>query len=77
MRQFLTESFVLAALGGVAGLLLARWFSAALVAMMANGGTLILSTAPDWRVFAFTGRSRSWHARWPVWRPVGTRCAPI
>jgi predicted permease len=55
MRQFLAESFVLAALGGSAGLLLARWFSGALVTMMANGGTLLLSTAPDWRVLAFTG----------------------
>ena len=55
LRQFLTESFVLAAIGGVAGLLLARWFSDALVTMIANGGTLVLSTAPDFRVFVFTG----------------------
>src|SRR4029077_2929876 len=55
IRQFLAESFVLSALGGSAGLLLARWFTAALVTTMANGGSLILSTSPDWRVFAFTG----------------------
>ena len=55
IRQFLVESLVLACLGGSAGLLLAHWFSAALVAMMANGGTLLLSIAPDWRVLAFTG----------------------
>ena len=55
VRQFLAESFVLAALGGGAGLLLAYWFSAALVSMIANGETLLLSTAPDWRVLAFTG----------------------
>ena len=55
MRQFLAESLVLAALGGSVGLVLAHWFSSALVAMMANGRTLLLSTAPDWRVFAFTG----------------------
>jgi predicted permease len=55
MRQFLTESFVLAALGGSAGLVLAGWFSGALVRMLANGGTLLLSTTPDWRVLAFTG----------------------
>jgi ABC-type antimicrobial peptide transport system permease subunit len=46
MRQFLAESLVLAAPGGSAGLLLANWFSGALVTMMANGGTLLLSTAP-------------------------------
>lgn len=56
MRQFLTESFALAALGGCAGLLLARWFSSALVTMMASGDdTLLLSTPPDWRVLTFTG----------------------
>ena len=55
MRQFLAENLVLAALGGSAGLMLSRWFSGALVAMMTNGGTLQLSTAPDGRVLAFTG----------------------
>src|SRR5260370_24623792 len=55
MRQFLAESLVLAALGGSAGLMLSRWFSGALVAMMTNGGTLQLSTVPDGRVLAFTG----------------------
>uniref|UniRef100_Q01UZ0 Permease n=1 Tax=Solibacter usitatus (strain Ellin6076) TaxID=234267 RepID=Q01UZ0_SOLUE len=54
IRQFLAESLVLAALGGCAGLLVARWFSATLVGMMANGGKLLLSTAPDGRVFGFT-----------------------
>jgi predicted permease len=55
MRQFLAESFVLAVFGGGLGLLLAYWFSGTLVQMMANGSTLVLSTAPDWRVLAFTG----------------------
>ncbi|HYL72813.1 MAG TPA: ABC transporter permease [Bryobacteraceae bacterium] len=55
MRQFLAESLVLAILGGSAGLLLAFWLSSALVGMLANGSTLLLSTAPDWRVLAFTG----------------------
>jgi predicted permease len=55
MRQFFAESFVLAVLGGSAGLLLARWFTSVLVTMMANGETLLLSTAADWRVLAFTG----------------------
>jgi predicted permease len=55
MRQFLTESFALAIPGGVLGLLLARFLSEALVAMLANGGKLLVSTSPDTRVLAFTG----------------------
>lgn len=56
MRQFLTESFALAAFGGCAGLLLARWFSSTMVKMMASGDdTLLLSVTPDWSVLAFTG----------------------
>src|SRR5258708_9078760 len=55
MRQFLAENLVLAALGGSAGLMLSRCFSGGLVAMMTNGGTLQLATAPDGRVLAFTG----------------------
>jgi predicted permease len=54
-RQFLTESLLLALLGGAVGLLLGRWLSSALVAMMANGGTLALPTGYDWRVLVFTG----------------------
>lgn len=52
-RQFLTESLVLAVLGSAVGMALAVWSRAALVTMMANGGTLTLSMTPDWRVFAF------------------------
>jgi predicted permease len=55
MRQFLAESLLLASLGGSTGFILAHWFSAALVTMMANGNTLLLSIAPDWRVLTFTG----------------------
>lgn len=55
VRQFLTESLVLAVLGGAFGLLLARWFGNAMVAMMANGGRLDLPVGPDWRVLTFTG----------------------
>jgi predicted permease len=54
MRQFLTESLVLAVLGGSAGLLLAGWFSAVLLAMMGGNRPFLLSTAPDWRVLGFT-----------------------
>lgn len=54
-RQFLTESLLLALLGGAVGLVLGRWLSSALVAMMANGSTLALPTGYDWRVLVFTG----------------------
>ena len=53
-RQFLAESLLLAALGAFAGLFLSRWFCAALVSMLAGGGTLTLDVTADWRVLAFT-----------------------
>jgi putative ABC transport system permease protein len=55
IRQFLTEGFVLAALGGSAGLLLARLFGTAIVTTMTNGEAVTLSITPDWRVLTFTG----------------------
>ena len=54
IRQFLTESCVLAALGGGAGLLLARWFSSILINTMANGEVVTISSALDWRALVFT-----------------------
>ena len=54
LRQFLTESAILALLGGASGLLLAQWFSRGLVKMMANGGSLTLSVRPNATVLAFT-----------------------
>jgi predicted permease len=54
LRQFLTESAILALLGGAGGLLLAQWFSRGLVNMMANGGPMTLSVRPNATVLAFT-----------------------
>jgi predicted permease len=54
VRQFLTESLVLASLGGGVGLAMASWFSARLFALFINGREVVLSVAPDWRVLAFT-----------------------
>jgi len=55
VRQFLTESLVLAMLGGGIGLVIAGWFSTRLFLLFASGRDINLSVAPDWRVLAFTG----------------------
>jgi predicted permease len=56
VRQLLTESLVLASLGGMLGLLLAHWGSALLVSLVyANSSTSSpLPLGVDWRVLGFT-----------------------
>ncbi len=54
VRQFLTESLVLACIGGAVGLAVAAWLSTGLTALFLNGRDLDLSVAPDWRVLTFT-----------------------
>src|SRR5256712_13297891 len=55
LRQLLTESVLLAALGGVVGLVLAFWGTDLLVALMASGrDAFSLSVTPDPRVLGFT-----------------------
>jgi predicted permease len=55
VRQMLSESLLIAALGTAAGLLLASWLSRALVAFLSTGtNQLFLDLALDWRVFGFT-----------------------
>ena len=54
LRQFLTESLVLAVLGGTAGLAIAGWFGSTLLALFLSGRDIVLSAGPDWRVVAFT-----------------------
>jgi predicted permease len=55
VRQLLTESLILGALGGAAGLLLALWGSRALLTLAGAGsGAIPLDVRIDWRVLGFT-----------------------
>ena len=54
-RQLLTESVLLAGLGGVAGAVLAVWGTELIVALSPEGLTRITETRVDARVLAFTG----------------------
>jgi predicted permease len=55
IRQFLTESLLLSALGAAAGLMVAAGAGRILVALLSDGTSpLQLATAFDWRVLAFT-----------------------
>ena len=54
VRQMLTESVLLATLGGALGLLLAVWTSQSLSALLVEGSRIALAAQPDARVFAFT-----------------------
>jgi predicted permease len=56
VRQLLTESLLLAGVGGAAGLLLAWWGSRSLAAFISTGafGQLSLNVKLDYRVLAFT-----------------------
>ena len=62
-RQLLTESLVLAFIGALAGLLVARWSSQLLVrALSTRTNTVFLALPLDWRVLAFTAGASIWTA---------------
>ena len=52
LRQLLTESLLLAAIGAVAGLGIAIWATRILIALLSS--TAALDLKPDWRVLVFT-----------------------
>jgi predicted permease len=54
VRHGLAEALLLAALGGAAGLLLARWGSSVLVALVSGALPISIDVRPDARVLAFT-----------------------
>jgi predicted permease len=56
IRQLLTESVLMSALGGLLGLVFANWGTQALIALIsrANNGTMILDAGTDSRVLFFT-----------------------
>ena len=54
VRQLLSESLLIAALGATGGSVLAQWLSRLLVTYLTTGPSLIfVDLTPDWRVFGF------------------------
>jgi putative ABC transport system permease protein len=55
VRQMLSESLLIAAIGSMAGMLIAQWFSRSMVALLdSDSNPLFIDLSLDWRVFAFT-----------------------
>jgi putative ABC transport system permease protein len=55
VRQMLSESLLIAAIGAGAGVLVAQWFSRSLIAFLSTDNSpLAVDLSLDWRVFGFT-----------------------
>jgi macrolide transport system ATP-binding/permease protein len=54
VRQFLTESLMLALVGGMLGVLLAMWGTGAILSLFSGESPLVLSLSPNARVLGFT-----------------------
>jgi putative ABC transport system permease protein len=55
VRQMLSESLLIAAIGAAGGVVVAQWFGRSLVAFLStNDSPLFVDLGLDWRVFAFT-----------------------
>lgn len=55
VRQLCTESLLIAAIGAMLGLAVARWSASAVAVWQPWGGTAVIEGGLDWRVFAFCG----------------------
>ena len=53
VRQLCTESLLVAVLGAVVGLVLARWAASAIAVWRPWGGSAVLDAGLDWRIFGF------------------------
>ena len=81
IRQFLTESYLLAAAGGLLGLLMAHWTSSALLSFFDNGPYPVLLDVPlNAKALGFTagvsmltGLAFGLH---PAWRATGVALSP-
>jgi predicted permease len=81
IRQLLTESIVLAFLGGAVGCLCADWGTSLLISLISSTGTTIsLSVSPDLRVVGFTTGACLFTAILfglaPAWRTARTDLVP-